>query len=466
MTLRRRLLFGTMAVAAVTLVAGIIGGILIQREVRNAAQRELFRQGQVTAELVERELERTPLRNRGQVAAVLESVQLVGGHDFVEAALLLPGGRVSPLGDDAVLIPKLPLEFADRGIVEVDVEGTAVLATVRRVSVGNRDRRDMVIAIGRIEDLGVASVITRTVLFALIAGALLAVALSIGLSKTLGSRLEAISGAARSYADGDFTARAPASGSDELAAVGRAFNDMAAELDDARRRERDFLMSVGHDLRTPLTTIRGYAEGLDTGAVPPEDIERVAGVIHVQTDRLSRLIEDLMLLARLEAREFTLRSEPVDLAAHIKETIDGARIRADAARVRIEADLQPVGLLPVDPDRVAQIVTNLIDNALRYTPEGGRVVVALEPTAVGARIVVADNGPGIEPEDLPHVFERLYVAQHYRPVRPEGSGLGLSIIKELIDAMGGVVEVTSQPGVGTAVSVVLVADGSGDRNGV
>jgi signal transduction histidine kinase len=241
---------------------------------------------------------------------------------------------------------------------------------------------------------------------------------------------------------------------------------MAAELDDARRRERDFLMSVGHDLRTPLTTIRGYAEGLDTGAVPPEDIERVAGVIHVQTDRLSRLIEDLMLLARLEAREFTLRSEPVDLAAHIKETIEGARIRADDARVRIEVDLQPVGLLPVDPDRVAQIVTNLIDNALRYTPEGGRVVVALEPTAVGARIVVADNGPGIEPEDLPHVFERLYVAQHYRPVRPEGSGLGLSIIRELIDAMGGVVEVTSQPGVGTAVSVVLVADGSGDRNGV
>jgi signal transduction histidine kinase len=450
-------LWGTLAVAAVTLVAGIIGGVVIQREVRAAAQQELFRQGRVTAELVERELERTPLRNRGEVAAVLESVKLVGGHDYVEAGLLLTGGRVSPLGDDPALISKLPLQVADRGIVEIEVDGTPVLATVRRVTVGNRNQRDMVIAIGRVEDLGIASVVTRTILIALIAGALLAVALSIGLSRALGNRLEAIGDAARSYADGDFSARVPESGGDELAAVGRAFNDMAAELDDARRRERDFLMSVGHDLRTPLTTIRGYAEGLDTGAVPADDMERVAGVIHVQTDRLSRLIEDLMLLARIEAREFTLRPEPVDLAAHIKETIDGARIRADEARVRINTDLEPVGLLMVDPDRVAQVVTNLIDNALRYTPEGGRVLVGLTATRSGARIVVADNGPGIEPSDLPHVFERLYVAQRYRPVRPEGSGLGLSIIKELVDAMGGTVGVTSRPGAGTSVSVTLTA---------
>jgi len=460
MSLKRRLLWGTLAVAAVTLLAGLVGGVLISREVRRAAQQELFRQGEVTAELVERTLERTPLRDRRAVAVILEEVKLVGGHDYVEAAVPSRSG-LTPLGGDSVLLPQLPGEVTDRGILEVEVAGVPVLATVRRVAVGARqNRRDMIIAIGRVEDSRIAAVVTRTVLVALVVGAGLAVLLAVALSRSLGNRLESISEAAGAYADGDFAVRAPDSGSDELAAVGRAFNDMATQLDEARRRERDFLMSVGHDLRTPLTTIRGYAEGLDSGAVPTDDIPRVAGVIHAQTDRLARLIEDLMLLSRIEAREFTLRPEPVDLTAHVKETIDAARMRADDARVRIETDLQPLGMQIVDPDRIAQVVTNLVDNALRYTPEGGRVLVSLMGMDGGARIEVKDNGPGIEASDLPHVFERLYVAQHYRPVRPEGSGLGLSIIKELVDVMGGSVVLTSEPGAGTSVVVTLKAGAS------
>lgn len=455
MTIRRRLLWGILAVAAVTLAAGAIVGVAIQREVREAAERELFRQGEVTAELVEQELDQRPLRNRGDVARVLASARAFGGHDYVDAAMLGPGGRLVPLGEGGALISNLPTGVADRGIVELEVNGEPVMATVRRVEVG-RTPREMVIAIGRIDDLGFVSVVTTTVLVALAAGAIVALLLAIWLSRSLGNRLDAISGAARSYAAGDFDTRVPEMGDDELAAVGRAFNDMAADLEAARRRERDFLMSVGHDLRTPLTTIRGYAEGLDTGAVPEEDVARVAGVIHLQTSRLSRLIEDLMLLARIEAREFTLRPEQVDLAAHIKETLDGARLRADDARVSIEVDLEPIGLFVVDPDRVAQVVTNLLDNALRYTPEGGTVLVTLEAVEGTARVTVADNGPGIEVEDVAHVFERLYVAQRYRPVRPEGSGLGLSIIKELVDTMGGTVAVTSHPGRGTSVAVTLV----------
>jgi len=454
MSLRRRLLWGTLAVAAVALIAGIVGGIAIQRQLRAAAQQELFRQGQVTAELVERELERTPLRNRRRVADVLESVKQLGGHDYVEAAVLQPGGGLAPLADGGALIAALPREVGDRGVVAVEVGGEKVLATVRRVDLGE-GRRSMLIAIGRVEDFQIVGVVTRTVLIALAAGVLFAVVLSIGLSRSIGRRLDAISVAARSYADGDFSARAPEHGHDELAAVGHAFNDMAAELDAARERERDFLMSVGHDLRTPLTTIRGYAEGLDAGDIPPDELPRVAGVIHRQTDRLSRLVEDLMLLARLEAREFTLRPESVDLTAHLKETVDGVRVRADEARVRVEADLEPVGMVVVDADRVSQVVTNLLDNALRYTPEGGKVIVSLAPQDEGVRIEVSDNGPGIEESDLEHVFERLYVAQRYRSIRPEGSGLGLSITKEMVDAMGGEVRVGSKPGEGTTVTVTL-----------
>ena len=176
---------------------------------------------------------------------------------------------------------------------------------------------------------------------------------------------------------------------------------------------------------------------------------------------MSRLVEDLMLLARLEAREFTMRPEPVDLAAHVAEVVEAHRVRAEKLGVRFEAHLQPVGTVNIDPDRVAQILGNLVDNALRYTPERGTVVLTMAGAAAGVAFEIADTGPGIEEEDIPRVFERLYVAQRYRPVRPEGSGLGLSIVKELVDSMQGEVAVSSRPGHGTTVRVTLPARSSG-----
>ena len=131
------------------------------------------------------------------------------------------------------------------------------------------------------------------------------------------------------------------------------------------------------------------------------------------------------------------------------------RSRADEATVRLEIDIEPTGPVEADPVRVSQVVGNLVENALRYAPEGGRVGVAVHAAPQEVAIVVTDNGPGIDAEDLPRVFERLFVAQRYRAVRPEGSGLGLSIVHELVTAMGGTVAVSSEPGRGTTVSVQL-----------
>jgi two-component system sensor histidine kinase VicK len=228
---------------------------------------------------------------------------------------------------------------------------------------------------------------------------------------------------------------------------------MATQLDAGRRRERDFLMSVGHDLRTPLTTLRGYAEALDAGQIGEDDLSRVGSVLHRQTDRLSRLIDDLTLLARLEAREFTLRSEPVELTALMNGLVEAIRSRAEEMRVNLSSEFEEVGTVEVDPDRIGQIFENLLSNALRYTPKGGTVVVGLANRGAVVRMTVSDTGPGIDPDDLPRVFERLYVAQRYRPVRPEGSGLGLSIVKELTTALGGSVTVDSGLGEGTVVTV-------------
>jgi signal transduction histidine kinase len=230
---------------------------------------------------------------------------------------------------------------------------------------------------------------------------------------------------------------------------------MVGQLEAARIREREFLVAVSHDLRTPLTTISGYAEAMQEGRVDSSDLGRVANVLGTEAGRLGRLVEDLMLLSRIEAREFSLRTEAVDLAAHLKGVLDGFRERADSAKVVLEADIESVGIVDIDPDRIAQVVGNLLENALRYTPEAGRVTLSLDETPQGVRMAVSDTGPGIDPADLPHIFERLYVTARYRPIRPEGSGLGLSIVRELVDAMGGLTSVASAPGEGTSIAVTL-----------
>jgi len=237
--------------------------------------------------------------------------------------------------------------------------------------------------------------------------------------------------------------------------VSNAFNEMAENLQNTQIREREFLMSVGHDLRTPLTTIRGYAEALDAGDVGEEDVARIATILHTQTDRLARLIDDVMLLARIETNEFTLRPEQIDVGAHVGGIVGAFERRADELGVSISLEGADGCLAVLDPDRVHQVCSNLIENALRYTPEHGAVTVGSSCDEGGVILTVSDTGPGIDAADLDRVFDRLFVSHRYRPVRPEGSGLGLSIVRELVEAMDGTVEVASAPGEGTRFTVRL-----------
>jgi len=459
---RRQVLWSALAVAAVTLIAGVAAGAAIRRELVHESETELLRQAEATANLIVTAV-RDRISDSGETAAVpiartLEIARRVGGHDYVEARIV---GRVSERAVAAVELPATPLLDSlghdpptDR-VIEAEVAGEPVLAYVRAIPFLPRGEATLLIALGRTEPLLGSNLLTRPLLFSLGIGAILAVFLANWVAGHVGKRLDRLGAAARAIADGDFTVRAPVEGADDVARLAEAFNDMVEQLDAGRRRERDFLMSVGHDLRTPLTTLRGYAEALDAGQIELEDLPRVGAVLHRQTDRLSRLIEDLTLLARLEAREFTLRPEPVDLTAHINGLVEGHRPRAEELRVKLVANLADVGTVHIDPDRVGQILGNLLGNALRYTPEGGTVTVGLTDNGDQVNMTVADTGPGIDREDLPRVFERLYVAQRYRPVRPEGSGLGLSIVKELTTALRGTVAVDSELGSGTSVSVDL-----------
>ncbi len=462
--MRRRFFWSLVAVALVTLsIGGVAAAILINRSVEDSARDEFTRQAEATAGLIETslreappegEMERPviPVHNLGQLLAIVRSV---GGHDYVEAAVVGPREGVTAVGGDSVLIDQVPggvvdLEGRIHFTAEVDGEEVAAFA----FALPSRPLGTVVVVIGTDLELVPWTDVLVPFLWAIALGILLAALLAGYLSRFLAKRLDGLRDASRRLATGDLTARAPVEIKDEIGEVAEAFNEMGRQLEEARRREREFLVSVSHDLRTPLTTISGYGEALAEGRVPENDWARVASIIHRESGRLGRLVEDLMLLSRIESREFSLRPERVALSGHLRETIEAFRIKADEAGVGLEADLAEAEAV-IDPDRLDQVVGNLVENALRYTPAPGRVRVVLTEEGGYVRIAVSDTGSGIEPEDLPRIFERLYVAQHYRPVRAEGSGLGLAIVAELARAMGGFAEVDSEPGKGTTVSVVV-----------
>ncbi|MCJ7781322.1 MAG: HAMP domain-containing histidine kinase, partial [Acidimicrobiia bacterium] len=452
----RRIAIGTAVIATVMVVVGLAVFAYVDRTVREQAQDELFRQAEATGALVEAELAtvditpgpriETQLRRvRTEAARTLERARVVGGHDMVEAALLV-GNRSFPLSLRQDLMPSLPPDLAEQEVLSLDVDGTEVFVTVQRIPLANSE---IVIAIGRTAPLLPIREMNRALLFTISVGVVLIAIFGVAMAGWIGRRLSGLESASRRIAAGDLTARAPIEGNDEITAASVAFNDMVEQLQVTRRREREFLLSIGHDLRTPLTTIRGYAEALDDGLVSADDAGRAAEVLHLSTDRLSRLVEDIMLLARLEAQEFTLQPEEVEIGAYVTAIVEAHRVRADALGIEIDLDVSDNGVAGIDPDRFGQVCSNLIENAMRYTPERGSVKVGIASSDGVVHLAVADAGPGIDPEDIDRVFDRLFVAEHYRPVRPEGSGLGLTIVQEIVEAMGGAVAVRSTPGVGT-----------------
>jgi two-component system, OmpR family, sensor kinase len=284
----------------------------------------------------------------------------------------------------------------------------------------------------------------------LILGAVIAARLSRRLTQPL---TDATAATAR-IADGDLAVRVPEhEGShDELATLARSINEMADSLERSRGLERQFLLSVSHDLRTPLTSIRGYAEAIADGAAP--DDRQAAGVILAESRRLERLVRDLLDLAKLEGRQFSLQLASADLGELMADSVDGFRREVEGAGLRLTLSHPPTPTWAlVDGDRLAQVVANLIENAVKFASGAISVVVVGDPAQ--PRIEVADDGPGIAAVDLPHVFERLYVSGHDPKRKEIGSGLGLAIARELTEAMGGSIRAEANPAGGTRMVLAL-----------
>jgi two-component system, OmpR family, sensor kinase len=263
--------------------------------------------------------------------------------------------------------------------------------------------------------------------------------------------------AARRVGNGDLSTRVRVDGDGEVAEVAAAFNDMAAGLERAQAEQRAFLASVGHELKTPLTTVQGYTEALLDGTVDdPAGRRRSLLRVHAETIRLARLVQDLLDLARLGRGQFAVSTVDADVGAVLREAAGSAAERAAGRQVTVTTRLDHGLNAHVDPGRLRQVLDNLLDNAVRSSPSGGQVLVAaraLEQGGVEAAVV--DQGPGIAAEDLPHAFDRGYLWSRYRGTREVGSGLGLAIVKALCDAMGVAIQAEAGPGGGTAFRLTL-----------
>jgi signal transduction histidine kinase len=240
----------------------------------------------------------------------------------------------------------------------------------------------------------------------------------------------------------------PIEGAYEIASLARAFNEMAEQLARARAAEKQFLLSVSHELKTPLTAIRGYAEGVADGTF---DMNEAVETISIEAARLERLVRDLLDLARMNRTDFSIHRENLDLATIAGEAVRRYEGQAREFGVTLEAFAPASAPAIGDPDRVLQVTSNLVENALRLTPRGGDVRVSAAP----GTLIVEDTGPGLSREDLPRAFERFYLYSRYSSDRPVGTGLGLSIVKELTQGMGGTVEVEANTGKGTRFTVRL-----------
>ncbi len=288
---------------------------------------------------------------------------------------------------------------------------------------------------------------------AAVIGILFAFVLAYFISRSLGRPLRLLAHAASEVAAGNYNQQVPESGPPEIHEVATAFNRMSAEVRNTQESQREFLANVSHDLKTPLTSIEGYSRAIMDGVA--KNPGNAARIIHEEANRLTRMVTELTDLARLQAGRLSMKMTAIDIGEIVAAI--GQRLSVVAARKDIELEVQTTAMPHIagDGDRLVQVVTNLISNALKYTPKGGRVQVITTVRDGGVQIQVADNGVGIPAEDLPHIFDRFYQVDKARgPQR--GTGLGLAITREIVLAHGGTIEVTS-PGAnqGTTVTVWL-----------
>lgn len=320
--------------------------------------------------------------------------------------------------------------------VDGEVRGFAVATAAAGEIIGQAEQRFL-------DDL------QRSIALAALASATFGAAIGLGISRSVNRPLAALARAAHAFASGDWQQRLPPrlSSIAELREVAQAFNTMAESLQRAEQQRRNLMADIAHELRTPLSAMQGLLRALLDGVYPITAKE--ISTLYDETRQLTRLVDDVRVLTLAEARQLPIHIQTVEAASLLKQAAEHFVPLADERSVTLNVIAPPTALwVQADPDRAAQVLRNLISNALRHTPPGGAVTLSVEQTSAGVRFVVQDTGEGIAPEDLPFVFDRFYRGDKSRARSTGGAGLGLAIAKSLVEMMGGQIGVQSTLGEG------------------
>jgi signal transduction histidine kinase len=280
--------------------------------------------------------------------------------------------------------------------------------------------------------------------------AILTVVIGLLLTRRMVLPLAEVTAAAKEVADGDLSARVRVEGPDDLKILSDSFNQMADTLERNDRERRDMLADIAHELRTPLTVLRGKLEGILDG-IYPADQEHIVPALE-ETYLLERLVDDLRLLTLAESRQLPFEKKDLDLNELARHVISLFQAQAEENKIQLtlESDAEnPRGLL--DPQRTEQVIGNLVSNALRYVPEGGRVWIEIRQVGESAVVSVNDSGPGVSEEELPHIFSRFWRGDKSRTRASGGAGLGLAIARQLVEAQGGKIAAANLPGGGLQI---------------
>jgi signal transduction histidine kinase len=439
--MRRRLMIALVGLVAVVLLIAGAGSLVLTR---NSARQ------QATSQLVTEVQSLTNSRTGSQSLVVLKIVRRVLKlEDASFVRISVSGSITNALPSDLSAAELQPLRLMAGQTVSGQSDGLVFAASPVDLSAKERLRLKIYGALAIVLTRPVGDLGPSWGYFLVAGGGALVIAALVAaqMSRRMARPLVEAEQVTGRIAAGDLDSRVPVRDKDypEFVSMARSVNEMAQSLQDSRGRERDLLLSVSHDLRTPLTSIRGFAEAITDGAV--EDTTHAAGVITAEARRLERLVGDLLDLTKLEASALTISLQPTDLNEVVATTVEGFRPMAEKNGVQLVTFVERNGdglpQVRADPDRLAQMLANLIENAISFarsavsvavhTPSGGDTQVSL---------TVDDDGPGIDAGDLGRVFQRFFRGDH-TPRRQLGSGLGLAIVSELASAMGGSVRVES-----------------------
>ena len=298
--------------------------------------------------------------------------------------------------------------------------------------------------------------INKALFSATLGATLVALLLSVLLARSLTGPLRELTTATQAMARGELEQRIPVRSRDELGELAESFNRMSAELVRARNQRHQMTTDIAHELRSPLSLVLGHAEALSDGVLPPSP--ETFDIIHDEAQRLTRLVEDLRTLSLSDAGELPLARHPVSPQALLERVVAAHTPHIQQKNISADVEVAPsVPEVNVDPDRMAQVLDNLLGNALRHTPANGHIALSARSSSAGVRIAVQDSGPGIPPEDLERIFDRLYRGDRSRQRHEGGSGLGLAIAKSIVESHDGRIWAESKLGEGATFIVELPA---------